>query len=203
MFGCVIPGRWIDETHAVFHLRDAASINHICVFLLGTVPFPPDYGATLFIYLPGKGFQLLGMYVSFGDSVLIALSNDKPSAIFRLRGTYTASSSAANTLSDAMISTSEDASCMLGISVEPLASVYAQVPPTAPTMPAPTTQDPAVLAEKVVKHLFNFLSSFSANPAAPLSPDTSVPIGLVSKWYESFMSKLRTTGTAFLDRASD
>ncbi|EJD52018.1 DUF775-domain-containing protein [Auricularia subglabra TFB-10046 SS5] len=200
MFGCVIPGRLvqtdiqqIDETHAVFHLRDAASINHICVFLLGTVPFPPEYGATLYIYLPGKGFQLLGM-----------LSNDKPSAIFRLRGTFTASSSAANALSNAMISSSEgqDTSCMLGISIEPLSAILAQVPPTSSAAPAPQ-QDPAQLAEKVVKHLFNFLSSFAPNPSAPLAPDTAIPIGLVSKWYESFLQKLRANGTAFLDRAAE
>lgn len=43
MFGCCVAGRLlqtnlqqIDETHAAFELPSATSINHICVFLLGT-----------------------------------------------------------------------------------------------------------------------------------------------------------------------
>lgn len=43
MFGCVVAGRLlqtnlqqIDETHALFEIADAGSINHISVFLLGT-----------------------------------------------------------------------------------------------------------------------------------------------------------------------
>ena len=43
MFGCVVAGRLIqtnmqqiDDTHAIFELPSASTINHICVFLLGT-----------------------------------------------------------------------------------------------------------------------------------------------------------------------
>ena len=43
MFGCVVAGRplqtnlqQIDETHAIFELPAAGSINHVSVFLLGT-----------------------------------------------------------------------------------------------------------------------------------------------------------------------
>ena len=43
MFGCVVAGRIIqtnlqqvDDTHAYFELPNASSINHVCVFLLGT-----------------------------------------------------------------------------------------------------------------------------------------------------------------------
>ncbi len=88
MFGCCVAGRLmqtnlqqIDETHACFELPVAETINHICVFLLGTgawfnieqrqqlphstsctiVPFPEGYGATVHLFWPGKGFQLLGM----------------------------------------------------------------------------------------------------------------------------------------------
>lgn len=30
---------------------------------ISTVAFPAGYGATVHLYWPGKGFQLLGMYV--------------------------------------------------------------------------------------------------------------------------------------------
>ena len=42
MFGCVVAGRplqtnmqQVDETHALFELPNASTINHICVFFLG------------------------------------------------------------------------------------------------------------------------------------------------------------------------
>lgn len=89
MFGCCVAGRLlqtnlqqIDETKAAFELPAAETINHVCVFLLGSgeqssflcvvhqyqprvqVPFPDGYGATVHFFWPGKGFQLLGMSVS-------------------------------------------------------------------------------------------------------------------------------------------
>lgn len=88
MFGCCVAGRLlqtnlqqIDETKAAFELPAAETINHVCVFLLGSgeqpsflcvvhqyqpwvqVPFPDGYGATVHFFWPGKGFQLLGMSV--------------------------------------------------------------------------------------------------------------------------------------------
>ena len=46
MFGCCVAGRLlqtnlqqVDETHAYFELSNASTINHICVFLLGTGKF--------------------------------------------------------------------------------------------------------------------------------------------------------------------
>ena len=43
MFGCCVAGRLlqtnlqqVDETHALFELPSASTINHVCVFLLGT-----------------------------------------------------------------------------------------------------------------------------------------------------------------------
>jgi len=213
MFGCLLPGRplqtnlqQIDETHAVFTLENPASINHLCVFLLGTVPFPEGYAATVHFHWPGRGFQLLGM-----------LSNDKPSAIFRLRGTYTAAndtsgshaafSSAANdaTMSDAS-SAGGDTQALLGISIEPLPTALAQcssLPQTqaqsSGSVSRPT--DPTALAEKVVKHLFNYLSSFATGTGgSALTPETYVPLGAVTKWYDNFLGKVKASGTGFLDR---
>ena len=46
MFGCCVAGRLlqtnlqqVDETHALFELPAASTINHVCVFLLGTSKF--------------------------------------------------------------------------------------------------------------------------------------------------------------------
>ncbi|KAJ7030800.1 hypothetical protein C8F04DRAFT_1112531 [Mycena alexandri] len=213
MFGCCVAGRLlqtnlqqVDETHALFELPAAGTINHVCVFLLGTVPFPDGFGCTVHFYWPGRGFQLLGM-----------LSNDKPSAIFRLRGTFTPASASSNTHSAFSSSSSamvmqedphgqgqaEQITAILGLSVEPLADIAAQLTALHPSAvavakPAP---DPTLLAERVVKNLFNYISGFTGG--AGVGADVAVPMGLIVKWYESFVGKVRNSGVGFLERGDD
>ena len=167
MFGCCVTGRLlqtnlvqVDETHAYFELMNASTINHVCVFLLGTglfflallhcklnstpllvVPFPDGFGASVHLFWPGKGFQLFGMFV-FLISVFFftsnppklpfhRLSNDKPSAIFRLQRTF--SSSSASTAQNRFSSystepnVSQDITAILGLSIEPLPQIQYQM----------------------------------------------------------------------------
>ncbi|CAK5263446.1 unnamed protein product [Mycena citricolor] len=200
MFGCCVAGRLlqtnlqqVDETRAYFELPAASSINHICVFLLGTIPFPEGYGCTVHFFWPGKGFQVLGM-----------LSNEKPSAIFRLRGTFTAqsASSSHSAFSDAAGGAPDAAAqvtAILGLAIEPLADIAAQMSSMSGAVARPEpTRDPTVLAERIVKHLFNYVSGFTGGNA--VSPDVPVPMGLIVKWYESFMAKVKNGGIGFLDR---
>ncbi|KAK7449229.1 hypothetical protein VKT23_013374 [Stygiomarasmius scandens] len=199
MFGCLVAGRLlqtnlqqVDETHALFELPNASTINHVCVFLLGTVPFPDGYGATVHFHWPGKGFQLLGM-----------LSNEKPSAIFRLRGTFTSSTTygAFNVGQQMESSLPTDVTAILGLSVEPLDQIQMQIASLPSSIAKPNqdpSRDPTVLAEKIVKNLFNYLSGFTGGGA--MSPEVAIPMGLVVKWYEGFMSKVRNSGIAFLER---
>ncbi|KAI0080465.1 DUF775-domain-containing protein [Panus rudis PR-1116 ss-1] len=202
MFGCVVAGRpiqtdlrQIDETHAIFELPSAEQINHVCVFLLGTVPFPDGFGATVHFFWPGKGFQLLGM-----------LSNEKPSAIFRLRGTYSDQSTRAHMFSGASTPIGEtppegSVTAILGIAVEPLPAIMEEMA-TLPSAVAtksnmPGAMDPTVLAERIVKHLFNYLSSFVNGGV--VTPETPIPMAAIVKWYETFVSKVRAGGTGFLE----
>jgi len=203
MFGCVVAGRLlqtnlqqIDETHAIFELPSASTINHVCVFLLGTVPFPEGYGATVHFHWPGKGFQLLGM-----------LSNDKPSAIFRLRGTFTTHTpnhTAFQGISSIPIDASADVSATLGIAVEPLSSIQEQLANMPNALAKSLTRDPladpTLLAEKIVRHLFNYLSSFAGEGGGGMNAGSYVQLSVVSRWYESFQSKIRAGGLGFLDR---
>jgi len=200
MFGCVVAGRLIqtnlqqiDETHAIFELPNVSTINHICVFL--TAPFPDGYGATVHFHWPGKGSQLLG-----------GLSNDKPSAIFRLRGSFSSQSTFNHASFQGVMDSSPavgDITAILGISVEPLGDIQTQLsslPSVLVKSQAPP--DAKVLAEKIVKHLFNYLSSFvagSGGSSSVLAPDSYVQMGVVTKWYESFMNKARSVGIGFLD----
>lgn len=200
MFGIVVAGRLlqtecqqIDETHVAFTIESAANVNHICVFMLGTVPFPQGYAATVHFHWPGKGFQLLGM-----------LSNEKPSAVFRLRGSFTpAQLQSHSTLSSA--AAANDVTAVLGIAIEPIQAVEAQI--SAQTSGASTDNqlvkagtltpgllDPSVLAERIVKHMFTYLSSFGS-----VSPDTAVPLNIIRKWYDNFLVKVRSGGVGFLE----
>ncbi|KAA1474446.1 DUF775-domain-containing protein [Dentipellis sp. KUC8613] len=204
MFGCCVAGRLlqtnlqqIDETHAAFELQQAGSINHICVFLLGTVPFPEGYGATVHFFWPGKGFQLLGM-----------LSNEKPSAIFRLRGTFssaqaTAAHAAFSNNAQPSLDPSKDVTAVLGLAIEPLPQILAQVAslPSAVVKPSPAVPDATLLAEKIVKHLFHYVSGFiSGSGSSTVTPDSLVPMSLIARWYEQFIGKVKAGGIAFLDR---
>ncbi|KDQ54175.1 hypothetical protein JAAARDRAFT_413789 [Jaapia argillacea MUCL 33604] len=216
MFGCCVAGRLlqtnitqIDESHACFELPNAGAINHICVFLLGTgcfdvVPFPDGYGATVHFYWPGRGFQLLGM-----------LSNEKPSAIFRLKGTFMAStSSAAHTAFSSGTNTPTitvdgipnmtEVTAVLGLAIEPLSTISQEMAllPSSLSRPNPTNMmaDPSILAERIVKHLFNYVSSFVSGPGVGITPESMVQMGVIARWYDSFLSKIRFGGVGFLER---
>ncbi|KAH9941553.1 DUF775-domain-containing protein [Amylocystis lapponica] len=204
MFGCLVAGRLlqtnlqqVDETHALFELPAASTINHICVFLLGTVPFPDGYGATVHFHWPGRGFQLLGM-----------LSNDKPSAIFRLRGTFSAHPShpaafAGGAAPPDAAAASADVTAILGLAIAPLAQVAQQVAalPSAVARRADAAGDATLLAERIVKHLFNYVSGFVGG--AGVVPDSMVPMGIIARWYEVFVGKVRNAGVGFLERDAE
>lgn len=207
MFGCCVAGRLlqtnlqqVDETHALFEIPAAEKVNHLCVFLLGTVPFPDGYGCTVHFFWPGKGSQVLGM-----------LSNEKPSAIFRLRSTFSTPASGMSTPSaftSAASSTTGDVTAILGLAIEPLESVLVQVAAlpahainsTLNSASSSVTRpfDPTILAERIAKHLFNYVSGFVG--LDNVGPDSLIPVGLVARWYENFTSKLRTAGVGFLER---
>lgn len=202
MFGCCVAGRLlqtnlqqVDETHAYFELPNASTINHLTVFLLGTIPFPDGYGAAVHFYWPGKGFQLLGM-----------LSNEKPSAIFRLRGSFTQSSASAphtafSNTSSLLNGAGTDVTAILGLAIEPLPQIQSQLTqlPSAVARTSTIAQDPTLLAERIVKHLFNYLSGFVGDSGG-VTPELAVPMSIVIKWYESFMGKVRAGGVGFLER---
>lgn len=91
---------------------------------------------------------------------------------------------------------------VLGISIEPLPQILEQISalPSAVSRPAHAPSDGAILAEKVVKHLFNYVSGFVAGAGTSLSPESIVPMKVIARWYESFLSKVRAGGIGFLDR---
>ncbi|KAH9996332.1 hypothetical protein BJV77DRAFT_176700 [Russula vinacea] len=182
MFGCFLAGRLlqtnlqqIDETKAAFELPAAETINHISVFLLGTVPFPDGYGATVHFFWPGKGFQLLGFQMknprrSF-DCVVISCPNPRP---LKRRS---------RTRRNPQLAQACDGRAGYFNRAAP-ANIRAS---QCSTFWGPS--DGAILAE-IVKHLFNYISGFvSGSSGTSLSPDSMDPMSLIARWYESFWSK--------------
>ncbi|KAG0268316.1 hypothetical protein DFQ27_007052 [Actinomortierella ambigua] len=130
MFGCIVAGRLVqtnlqqvDVNKFTFQLDDANNINHIVVFLLGTMPFQEGLAATVHLLWPNKTWQLLGM-----------ISNTKPSAIFRLKDMASrAKTSGDNMQMDDSMDHSKNGSqggpvsATLGISIEPIEVVMNQI----------------------------------------------------------------------------
>ncbi|KAI8592970.1 hypothetical protein BDZ88DRAFT_391351 [Geranomyces variabilis] len=128
MFGCIVAG--LDATKYVFDLEDPESINHIVAFMTGIQAFPPGFAATVhFLWPSNPTWQFLGI-----------LSNDKPSAIYRLGGNKKTTTTATTSTDGTMMMMMEDSNTLLmttpgarsitpaklGISVETVEAVMAQ-----------------------------------------------------------------------------
>ncbi|KAJ2498557.1 hypothetical protein GGH96_004223 [Coemansia sp. RSA 1972] len=191
MFGCIVAGRLVqtnlqqvDVNKYVFELPEAQSINHIVVFLLGTNPFEPGYAATVHLLWPNKSWQLLGM-----------LSNDKPSAIFRLKATG---------LENTMVGPTAE----LGISIEPIQAIEQQMQQQqqqqqtalvpAGQQPSSVSLQPAKqIAERTLQSLYDYATSFATKPDASMgmfgsgAPVQVLPVKVFEDWYTSFLRKLQ------------
>jgi hypothetical protein len=101
-----------------------------------------------------------------------------------------------------MLGANSTVTAILGLSVEPLDEINTQISgmpasssttAVAPVRPA----EVAVLAERIVKNMMDYLHSFAPPNARG---DTAVPLAIIQKWYESFQSKIKSGRTAFLER---
>ncbi|KAJ1978388.1 hypothetical protein H4R33_005985 [Dimargaris cristalligena] len=208
MFGCIVAGRLVqtnlqqvDVNKYVFELADPATVNHIVVFLLGTIPFETGFAATVHFQWPGGGsqpWQMLGM-----------LSNQKPSAVFRVRNHSSNSTNGGHPApaDDSMMMTNDtthstssptaptSVPAILGISIEPQSSVeaqYAQIHPPAASAsstnavvawhqpPPPGKVTTATVVKKVMENLYNFVTSFVASEPGPSTSvgSNNPPFGL-------------------------
>ncbi|KAJ2491526.1 hypothetical protein IWW37_002198 [Coemansia sp. RSA 2050] len=196
MFGCIVAGRLVqtnlqqvDVNKYVFELPDAYNINHIVVFLLGTVPFEPGYAATVHLLWPNKSWQMLG-----------ALSNDKPSAIFRLKATITPEEAASM----------PGVNAELGISIEPIEAVEQQLQQmrqqpggssnamvVAQKQQSPSAQGALQFAERTLQSLFDYAMSFATRPDASMGAFGSgaavqvLPVKAFEDWYSGFLRKIQ------------
>lgn len=224
MLAVIISGRpvltestTISPTQLAFNFPASPSFSHIVVFLLPGAQLPQGQSAAVYLQLkPNEEFKLLG-----------ALSNTKPSAIFKIADTALPASSATTSGTggdeDAMTDdaagapSSSDDMVTLGISLEPDEQVAAslanktkkpvQTTLTLWTKPATnsstsTTGTPStkVLAKRIIANAYNFLASFSGT-AGPGGIEV-VPLKSFQDWWTKFERRI-DVDPGFLERPVD
>lgn len=150
-------------------------------------------------------FKRISILAELSSCTIARLSNEKPSAIFRLRGTFSSSSNyTAFGSMDAPSQPGGEVTAMLGFSIEPLHQIQPQIDAIHGSSSSVTTlakpslaSNPTLLAEKIVRHLLNYITSYTGS--APGS-QTAVPMSMISKWYESLTSKIKNSGIGFLEK---
>ncbi|KAF1928132.1 DUF775-domain-containing protein [Didymella exigua CBS 183.55] len=198
-FGVIISGRPIltdaqvvSPTQLAYQIPAQPSFSHIVVFLLPGAALPDGTAAAVYAQLPGRSeFSLLG-----------AIANEKPSAIFKVR------SAGAGAGGDAMVNEGASAALALGISLEPAAQVAAALEQksaleastgagaAAGTMvvhgQGQAHVDQKVLAQRIIKNCYDFLTSWG-------SGDT-VPLKAFQAWWTKFEGKI-ARDPGFLERS--
>nr|XP_057946877.1 protein Hikeshi-like isoform X1 [Doryrhamphus excisus] len=187
MFGCLVAGRLV-QTDAVqvasdkfvFNLPEYESVNHVVVFMLGTVPFPAGMGGAVYFSFPdpasgGPVWQLLGF-----------IANDKPSAIFKISGLKVGQGGAHPFGTMA----SSPSVAQVGVSVEPLEQLAQQTPVSGAA--ASTTDTLRLFTQKMLDSLYNFASSFAVTQAqmTPNPSETFIPSSCILKWYDNFHRRM-------------
>ncbi|ORZ07817.1 hypothetical protein BCR42DRAFT_382988 [Absidia repens] len=207
MFGCIAAGKLVqtniqqvDVNKYVFELENAQTINHLVVFLLGTIPFESGFAATVHLLWPNKDWQLLG-----------GLSNEKPSAIFRIGGKGNNNS---NTNNDTMMTDqAQPQTATVGISIEPMVTVEQQLSTLQPTTTATSLVKSAPLgsqqsssvsmtqvgqmASRVIENLYNYVTSFAVQDLpmdgvtlGQITERGYLPLPAFQKWYDNLSRKL-------------
>lgn len=229
MFSVIVPGRPCltdiaavgaqpntQPTKFAFTFPAYPKFNHIVVFFLPGTVLPPDTAAAIYIQSPeskptpnGPEFRFLG-----------AISNEKPSAIFKIGSSSQPRRSEAeeeDQMLDEDATAARDATngqVTLGISIEPAQSVAAQVealnasrnPPSelsastalvrqTPQQKQITTK---VLAQRIIGNAFNFLASFAeSNPNK--QGEEVVPLKSFRDWWTKFEKRI-DMDPSFLER---
>jgi hypothetical protein len=218
-FGLIVPSRPVviapaiqslSPTQFLCPLPSSPHFSHIVVFLLPGNVIPLTHSAAVYLQFPGSSaFTLLG-----------ALDNEKQSAVFKVTG-FGDAATTINGTADAVVEIDMDAPSdqpptsttlppgdfTLGISIEPAASIAAQLAsvkaaPAEGTSTAltlarrpPTTK---VLAQRIIKNAFNFLASFAGGAGG----SEMVPLKAFQEWWVKFERRVEND-PGFLERDVD
>lgn len=201
MFAVIIAGRLVqtdvsrvDATKFLFTILDLENVNHIVVFMTGSEPFPEGIGGSVYLqWASSDKWQLIGH-----------ITNDKPSAIFKISG-LKRKPEETNVFSNmsAFPSSSHTNHAQLGISLESLPEIANQASSLAAD---PIVQGSSFneFVEKMLSSFYNYASSFATTAGgiannlvsnnfgqSTLSAHTEyIPATVLEKWYKQFQTKL-------------
>ncbi|KAI4483031.1 hypothetical protein M0804_008086 [Polistes exclamans] len=188
MLGIIVSGRLVQtdfqqigENQFLITVPDADNINHIVVFLTGTIPFPDGMGGAVYFSWPDSNAPPNWQFLGF-------ISNLKPSAIFKistLKRNHEFENSNLGIFGVGKISHV----AQIGISVEPLNVIEQQ----AATVTEAATNSFVEFVQKMLTSFINYASSFTVTQAqmTPNPTENFVPLSTVQGWYETFERRLQ------------
>ena len=191
MFSLILPGRpclappnQISETQFGFSFPTQPHFSHIIVFLLPGNQLPDGTAAAIYLQVPGQQeFKFLG-----------AIANEKQSAIFKCS-----------------VPSGAEGDLNLGISVESVGNVQGQMQQLEVarqqsgvngngTVAKASSVTTKVLAQRIIKHAFNFVSSFSGTLGE--GGVEVVPLKAFEEWWKKFERKV-DVDPSFLEGEQD
>eukprot|EP00732_Lithocolla_globosa_P007436 Lithocolla_globosa_v1_NODE_9503_length_699_cov_112.864907.p1 type:complete len:191 gc:universal NODE_9503_length_699_cov_112.864907:623-51(-) len=177
MFAVCVVGRLVqtqqtqvDTNKFLFEISDPTSLNHLMVFMTGVAPLEPGFGATIHFGFPNNTGEVQWKFLG-------SLSNEKPSALYQVKDHK---ETMADTGMDVVTSNAR-----VGISIEPLEVVKQQQDAlsfqTGHVSSRLTTVTAVAIAQKILEHFYNYVSSFF---------DAGETAKVVNTWYGIMQSKL-------------
>lgn len=196
------PSEAPTPTSFVYSLPAAPKpFSHVVVFLLPGIVLPDGTAAAIYLVTPPDPARGQTAPV---PRFLGGVGPGKESAIFKLNESNTAAGGGGG------MGQQQQQQIILGVSIEDAASVAARVEELAaaktsspgamalvPAGAAGARQQPStlVLAQRIIKNAFNFLSSFSGQAGQV----EVVPLRAFEDWWRKFESRVRTD-PGFLER---
>ncbi|THD20460.1 putative secreted protein [Fasciola hepatica] len=207
MFGAIVAGKPVSAAYAryddiqvqtdfspvdtnkfLLRLAPLNDVNHVVVFLTGTVPLPDQLGAG--VYLGIQRQEALIWYF------LGVLTNERPSAIYKV-GNLRKSAQLGNGANpfgmhfDRAPYGEVGVEAQLGISVEPLTNL----PQRNEGFESESTGVDTMtrFTRFAAESLFNYVSSFAHDSLS--SSDPLVPISSIKRWFDTILRKLSVDPT--------
>nr|XP_023963272.1 protein Hikeshi isoform X1 [Chrysemys picta bellii] len=180
MFGCLVAGRLVQavaqqvaQDKFVFDLPDYENINHVVVFMLGTIPFPEGMGGSVYFCFPDQSGMAVWQLLGF-------VTNEKPSAIFKISGLKSGKGS--QHPFGAMNIPQTPSVAQIGISVELLEHLAQQTPVASAAVSS--VDSFTQFTQKMLDSFYNFASSFAVTQAqmTPNPSEAFIPANVVLKW---------------------
>ncbi|XP_012266313.1 protein OPI10 homolog [Athalia rosae] len=187
MFGLIVSGRLVQtdfqqvgETQYIITIPDADNVNHIVVFLTGTVPFPEGLGGAVYFSWPDPNAPPNWQNLGF-------VSNTKPSAIFKISNLK--KNHEFENINQTVFGVEKIShNAQIGISVEPLSVIELQTAAVVEEQNNTFTS----FSQKMLSHFFNYVSSFSVTQQQMLPNPTEnfIPLSIMQNWYTTFLRRM-------------